>query len=117
MFAKLITKCIKSRPGKIIQIFINRSCSVLRFLAVLTCPKRLVSRRMDCHPWATYNDVPSPEGDYKKCNATLQRIYTYHLLTGISTFAITMAFGLCTDMFYLNWTIPEKPADIENYKE
>lgn len=72
---------------------------------------------MDCAPWATYDDLPVPKGDYKKHNADLQRIYNYHLLVGVSIFAITMTFGMCTDMFFMNWTIPERPADIENYKE
>lgn len=68
-------------------------------------------------PVATYNDLPSPQGSWQTQYDTNQRKYNGHLALGFGVLAATILFGQVNGLFFLNWTIPEKPAVIDSYKE
>ncbi|XP_030753946.1 uncharacterized protein LOC115880799 [Sitophilus oryzae] len=68
------------------------------------------------HPRSTYNDLPSPSGNWKTHNEAQQRKYNIQLAVGLSVFIGTLIFGKSVGYFEFYNDYPEKPAVIENYK-
>lgn len=83
----------------------------------------VVARRYAHHghgsvkPIATYNDLPSPQGSWQTQYDANQRKYNGHLALGVGFLAATLLFGQVAGFFELNWSIPEKPAVIDSYRE
>lgn len=78
---------------------------------------RRAHSKVECFPLHTYNDLPTPQGCWREQNTKQQRQFMAYLLAGVAYLTVTLAFGFTYDMFDMNWTIPEKPAEIDNYKK
>lgn len=87
------------------------------FLLALNSLRRYAAPKCGRHgyPLVTLNDLPSPCGCWKKHYDAKQRVYNIHLLLGISTLILTIAFGAFNNLFQFAFT-PDRPADIESYK-
>ncbi|XP_076250400.1 cytochrome c oxidase subunit 7B [Rhynchophorus ferrugineus] len=65
---------------------------------------------------STYNDLPSPSGNWKTHYDAMQRKYNAQLALGVAAFAGTLLFGKAAGYFEFYNDYPEKPAVIESYK-
>lgn len=104
-------------PATLIHLFLLQPYFAI-FLSAIA-----VARRSAHHghgppkPVATYDDLPSPQGSWQTNYEANQRKYNGHLALGVGFLAGTILFGNIAGLFELNWSIPEKPAVIDSYKE
>lgn len=65
----------------------------------------------------TYNDLPTPSGNWQTHYDAQQRKYNLNLALGVGAFIGTVLIGKALGMYEFYGEFPARPATIDNYKE